>query len=547
MILKGFIVPFIVTFFIALFVLTMQYLWVWVDDLVGKGVGMFVIMELLFYMLLSFFPAAFPIAILLSSVMLMGGYAERYELSSLTSAGISLLRVMRSMIAFAVVIGILSFACSNYLWPVANLKFRSRLLDIKNQKPTLSIQKGVFNYDFTGYVIRVADKKSDDRTVSGIMIYDNQRQLNKINLVTAKSGEMYTDPKNNLFIMKMYNGYQYQEVDQQGNSGSRYPFIRVNFKEYTKVFDMSQFDFNRTDESLYKSHQTMLNIRQLSYAVDSIDARLHKASATMMHGIYETIKPQLRSTQPETNPIELDRINVSDQQEPVTRSGLESFRRRVDETFIKSELDSAATKVGLSSNDNQKVTLSSLIDSTSTSETFYDQLQVRYKLPTLSFAGSLARSAVNNIHLQAQIYENEYESRIRHVYEMHLKYALATVCIVFLFIGAPMGAIVRKGGFGYPLLVAIIFYMVFQVTLTSMKKSADSLVVAAWLAPWIPVIILSVIGFILTRSAMNDSKINTDAAVKFINKTTAIISSRYELLYNKFIGTNKKNKKSDPQ
>ena len=203
MIIRGFIPPFIVTFFIALFVLTMQFLWVWVDELVGKGVGVLIILELLFYLLLSFFPIAFPIAVLLSSVMLMGGYAERYELSSMTSAGISLMRIMRPLVIMASLIGVLSFACSNFLWPVANLKYRSRLLDIKNQRPTLSIQKGVFNHDFTGFVIKVTDKAKDDRNVSGIMIYDNQKQLDKLYLITAKKGEMYTEAAEGLFVIKM--------------------------------------------------------------------------------------------------------------------------------------------------------------------------------------------------------------------------------------------------------------------------------------------------------------------------------------------------------
>lgn len=160
----------------------------------------------------------------------------------------------------------------------------------------MSIQKGVFNRDFTGYVIKVTDKDKDGRAVKGIMVYDNQRQIDKLNLITAKEGEMYTEPKDNLFIMKMFNGHQYQEMNPQGSNEGRYPFVRMNFKEYTKVFDMSQFDFNRTDENLYKSHQSMLSIRQLKVAVDSINSRLDRAVDDMNSGLMSSINSKYATT-----------------------------------------------------------------------------------------------------------------------------------------------------------------------------------------------------------------------------------------------------------
>lgn len=535
MIVKGFIPPFIVTFFIALFVLTMQFLWVWVDELVGKGVGVLIILELLFYLLLSFFPIAFPIAVLLSSVMLMGGYAERYELSSMTSAGISLLRIMRPLIIIAVGIGILSFACSNYLWPVANLKYRSRLLDIKNQRPTLSIQKGVFNHDFNGYVIKVEDKEKDDRTVSGVMIYDNQKQLDKLNLLTARTGEMYSDMAEGLFIMKMYDGHQYQEATGQDGSKSEYPFIRTNFKEYTKVFDMSQFDFNQTDENLYKTHQTMLNIKQLGSAVDSIDLRLKNATTVMMSSIVTTIKPKYSTT---SSGVISGQQSV-DRYFPEKDTMLEGLNKaRILERIRKNRGNqkeiNEKEKISIQPTPQiKKDTVSDGLLKTKTVQAgnpFINQIKDQYKLATLSYAVSLAKSSQSTAELQSNIYGAEYESRIRHIFEMNVKFAFGVICIVFLFIGAPMGAIVRKGGFGYPLLVAILFYMVYQVLFTAMKKSADSQVVAAWVAPWIPVLVMGGVGFLLTRRAMSDSNLNLDNVTKiFVNIFNKISEGYYQL------------------
>ncbi len=538
MIIRGFIPPFIVTFFIALFVLTMQFLWVWVDELVGKGVGVLIILELLFYLLLSFFPIAFPIAVLLSSVMLMGGYAERYELSSMTSAGISLMRIMRPLVIMASLIGVLSFACSNFLWPVANLKYRSRLLDIKNQRPTLSIQKGVFNHDFTGFVIKVADKAKDDRNVSGIMIYDNQKQLDKLNLITAKKGEMYTEAAEGLFVIKMYDGHQYQEVASQGGSNASYPFVRTNFKEYTKIFDMSQFDFTQTDPNLYKTHQTMLSIPQLATAVDSIDARMRTASSLMMASATSTLKTKMSSNY---TSFDQGRNNIDRQYFPSVDTS-EQYLKRIgriqknlqkDNSNIKSTSSVGKEAISTPAIKINSITAQDLLKAPTIQNgtPLISQVNEKYKLASLSYSVSLAKSAQSTIELQNNIYDAENESRIRHIFEMNVKFAFAAICIVFLFIGAPMGAIVRKGGFGYPLLVAILFYMVYQVLYTAMKKSADSQVVAAWAAPWIPVFVMGVFGFILTRRAMSDSNLNLDNVTKlFVTFFNKVSESYYQLI-----------------
>lgn len=518
MILKGIIPPFIVTFFIALFILTMQFLWVWIDDLVGKGVGILIILELLFYLLLSFFPIAFPIAILLSSVMLIGGYAERYELSSMTSAGIPLLRVMRPLILFATFTGCLSFVFSNYLWPVANLKYRSRLIDIRNQKPTLSVQKGIFNRDFNGIVMRVRDKEEDDRTVSDIMLYDNQTQLDKINLVVAKSGEMYSDKKDGVFVMELKDGHQYQELLPNTNSAaSPYPFVRTNFKTLSKKFDLSQFDFNRTDENLYKTHQAMLSVRQLSHAADSIQRILERNKEDMMDRVNSTFKISNFSS-----------VNSIDQRNLVIRNsiknvdinpsqqltGLDKFKRNI---ISKSLTDSNKLETSTAST-ARKVDIQYLLDRPKQEKvkSFKDMLNARFQYPAANKALSQSRIAASSVELQTGIYESEYKNEQKNWYELNLKLAWASMCLVFLFIGAPMGAIVRKGGFGYPLLVAIIFYMIYQILVTSMKKSVDSLVIPGAVAPWVPVSVMVVIGFLLTRSAMLDNMINLDTFTKVI-------------------------------
>ncbi|MEZ4949510.1 MAG: LptF/LptG family permease [Saprospiraceae bacterium] len=254
--LSSFAGPFMVTFFIAIFVLMMQYLWVYVDDIVGKGAGLFMLVELLSYMTVSLVPMALPIAVLISSVMVLGNLAERYELSSMKSAGIPLFRVMMPLLLACFFIAGFSFFCSDSLIPVSNLKFKSRLYDIRKQRPALSIEQGVFNDDFQDIVIRVGKKEADNETVEDVLIYDQSSIAdNRLTEVIAKEGKMYTTEDGKYFVMDLFDGNQYHELKPTFKDGKQnYPFVRTSFEEWTKVFDLGAFEIQRTDEELFKSH-----------------------------------------------------------------------------------------------------------------------------------------------------------------------------------------------------------------------------------------------------------------------------------------------------
>jgi len=192
LVITSFFPPFVLAFFIAVFVLIMQFLWSFIDELVGKGIGAFDLAEMLFYRSLSLFPLAFPIGILLASVMVFGGLSERYELSSLKSAGVSLLRTMVPAIVFATGVALFSIFCSNTLIPLSNLKFQSRLYDMRNQKPALSLVEGIFNDDFKGYSIHIGKKFSDNGRIENVVIYDQTTTTRRqFSVVTADRGEMY--------------------------------------------------------------------------------------------------------------------------------------------------------------------------------------------------------------------------------------------------------------------------------------------------------------------------------------------------------------------
>jgi lipopolysaccharide export system permease protein len=275
LLITSFIPPFIVTFSIAMFVLVMQVLWLYIDDIAGKGLGFFLIIELLGYKCVSLVPLALPLGILISSVMVLGNMAEKYELSSFKSAGVPLSRIMKPLMIFGVSAVAFSFFTSNNLIPVANLKFGSRMYDIQKQKPALRLDAGVFNDDFEGYAIHIK-QKSEDRFIKDVLIYDHsEASKGRLSQIVADNGEMYATEDGAYFFMKLNDGHQYMETEPSISSGSRsYPFVRTNFDSWTKVFDLSEFDLNRTNEELFKSNRSMMTSQQLKVAADSISIKV---------------------------------------------------------------------------------------------------------------------------------------------------------------------------------------------------------------------------------------------------------------------------------
>ncbi len=516
--IRGFIPALIVTFFIAIFILVMQTLWLYIDDIAGKGVGIFLLIELIAYMAVSFVPMALPIAVLISSVMMLGSLAERYELSSFKSAGVSLLRVMLPLMVFTVLIGLVSFFSANNIIPVANLKFKSRLYDIRKQKPALNLEEGVFNDDFEGYSIRIDKKNADNRHIQGVLIYDETEAGNdKLTIITADRGEMYMTDNQRYFILHLFDGHQYSEIKPGKKNKNASPYTRVKFREWTKVFDLSEFDMNRTDERLFKSHRTMLSVRQLRAAIDSMDMKKERFLQKFTDnndGFYTFYKkkrdekntPVKHEVIEEKNKKTGKKKTVKPKEKPVkpmkklakpTKKTVKPKKKPVRHKIIKqvTSVDSVKTK--------------RFLDLFASDRKFYLRDKALSNIRRLVSQSKSTKSSLTSLR----------DRQLRHIYIMHQKFTFAVACIVFLFIGAPMGAIVRKGGFGYPILIAILFFVLYIIMNTYFKNRTEGYFMSPELAAWYPNIILMVIGIFLTYKAMNDSKIfNIDAMTVFINK-----------------------------
>lgn len=465
--------PFLVALAIALFVLTMQVLWVYVDDIMGKGVSFWILLEFIFYLSISLVPMAMSIAMLLASVMSMGNLAERYELAAMGSSGISLARTMRPLIILSIGMALLSFVFSNYLAPVSNLKFKSRLYDIRTQKPALSLEEGAFNYDFHDYVIRIGHKDKDKVHLQEILILNQKSRTDDSYEIIAKTGEMYTTNDKKYFVMKLHDGWQYQELNKYSNPKKKYPLIRTKFKEWQKVFDLSEFQIDPTDENLFKSHQSMLNTRQLLIAIDSlkqkkIDRLTNLTKSTAPYFQYHPDKPTTNIT-PAAQKLLEKRRNAQKMAPPKhtiqTEHNLDTIQHFI-QTFPQESRSAILSKA----------------------------------------ASSLGR--VQNAADRAASMRAGIDKKLRLFwFEMLSKFNIAFACIVFLFIGAPMGAIIRKGGFGYPLLVAIGFFIVFIMITMIGKKMNNEAQINVWLAAFLSSLALLPIGFLLTRMAMRDIKL----------------------------------------
>lgn len=571
--LVSFFPPFLVTFGIATFVLLMQILWVYIDDIAGKGLGFFMIVELLAYKCVGLVPMALPLAILLSSVMVMGGLAERYELSSFKSAGVRLLRVMRPIILFGMLATFVSYLCSDYIIPVANLKFGSRMYDIQQKKPTLSLEQGVFNDDFENFTIRIGEKSGNGTTIGKVLIYDQtEANSSKLAQVVAEKGEMYSSPDGNFLVMKLENGHQYTEMRPSGRRSANegYPFVRINFDTWNKVFDLSEFNLARTNEMLFEGNRSMMSISQLRDAIDSIQAQIDRRYVTLATHVSNYFTPfsaemiypsseevdSLAQEEPDTTTEREEAAEPPDTLRRVRDSLRQYYRDRTSaarDTLRAAGRDTTASTTGRTEGREGASVADSLArtlpikpkpiatrgaprpsrDRTGAVRTQRDTTEAEdNRLPIEKFVDTFpsvdawlatlerserkrffqkATSAVRSIQSQAEAavtsIDRTLENKVKHIYEMHMKYSMAVVCIIFVFVGAPLGAIVRKGGFGYPLLVSVVAFIVFVVLTIFCRKIAEALVVPAAVAAWLPCIILFPIGLWLTVKAMNDSKL----------------------------------------
>ncbi|MEA3504787.1 MAG: LptF/LptG family permease [Bacteroidota bacterium] len=463
LVLKAFSGPLVITFFISLFVLLMQFLWKYIDDLVGKGLEWYVIGELLFYASATFVPMALPLSILLSSLMTFGDLGEKYELVAMKAAGISLKRVMIPLIVLTVFISIGAFFFSNNVMPIANLKFRSILYDVREHKMAFNIGEGVYYHDLEGYVLRVKEKDEDGQTIRGVIIYDHTKDDGNTNVTIADSGIMAMTPDKSKLVLELYSGENYVEDVGRQNIRKR-PFRRTKFQKQTITFDMGGFDLSRTNEDLFKNNYHMLNLDQLQYAEDSLNKQIVERKQRFAEKFnkknwyfYSKLKP------------------LND-----TINSVEKYVREEDTIYVN--VDSVDYNFLAGYNNKSQAAI-------------------------LDIALTSARKNKNEAEFVKKHLDRK-ERRIRkYQVEWHRKFTLSIACLLLFFIGAPLGAIIRKGGLGFPLVVSIGFFVFYHILSITGEKYVKAGVLPVWEGMWLASIVLFPLGLFLVLKATTDAPI----------------------------------------
>lgn len=455
-------------FSIAMFFLVMQFLWKYIDDLIGKGIELTVLLKLLFYVSATLIPLALPLAVLFSSIMACGNLAEHNELTAMKSSGLSLLRIMYPMFFFIVIISLIAFYFTNYLLPIANYKWRAIIYDIQDKKPTFGIVEGIFYNDIDGYSIKV-DKKDDATGVlEGIVIYD-YADASTEKTIKAKRGEMLKSEDSRFLLLKLVDGAIYEEISPLQTKGDRFPFQKSFFGEAIIRFDLSGFEMDETNEDLFKNDYEMMSFMQLSSRIDTLNHRQDIQDSAFR----QTLKSQMM--------VFNDRLKAV--ASPAERSPFDSPTLLVDSLIHIDSLKEMELKVALNATQNS------------------------------------IRTSKNMLITQIRLREKFLRSLVQHVVSWHKKFTLSFAVIILFFIGAPLGAIIKKGGLGTPLVFATLFFLLYYVLTIMGENMVVSGFITPWKGIWMSTLLLAPLGVFLTYKATRDSALfDRDAYKRFFQK-----------------------------
>ncbi len=495
LLIRSFLPPLLMWTFIAMFIFNMQFLWKYIDDIIGKGLDVGIIMELLFYQSLAMIPRAMVFGVLIAAVMTLGNLAEHYELVTLKSAGVSLFRVMRPLLFVCSFLAATSLFFSDQLIPFTALKFKTILNDVRQKKPALSFEEGQYNNDFQQVSIFVGKKGKQGKYLHQVKIYEHNNPAGYKGHTAAKRAALFftqdtvsktikisqpdgkptlekdTIISRNFLVIKLENGTRYDELAVKPDRPKAYPHMQMNFETYTTMFDLSEFDFNQTNEDLFKNHHSLLSIKQLLRAIDSLyNLRL---------GRYAMLKRNADAM------FQFRREGVN----PSDTAAIPSHK------YAKHYVPSLAAL------HSPKVVLDTTL------KHFGDRIPDDKAEYLYQRAAGYCRNIAGQANGVQQYMRTSEKIHVKYENEIYQKLSFAFACLLFLFIGAPMGAIIRKGGFGYPILVAFIFFMIFFVLYLAGERLAKNLALECWLGAWLPNIALFPFGFILTYKAINDTRI----------------------------------------
>ena len=477
--LKNFLGLFLMTFLICIFILLMQFVWMHVKDLVGKGVEISVLAEFFVYAVATLVPLALPLAILLASLMTFGNLGENFELTAMKSAGVSLFRIMRPLAITIAMISVGAFYFSNNILPISQVKLWTLIFSLRQKSPEMEIPEGEFYDGIPGYNVYVRSKNHQTGLLKDLMIYDYSEGFQNAQVTVADSGRIYFTGDKKYLLFVLYSGESFENLDPKQQratkSKDKIPYRRENFREKTMLIDFSS-EFNRYDESILNDQHVSKDVGELLHSIDSVQVLAHERSLEQSHQMVEQ-----------------------------KYFGRDRIPGRVLEETSKEEM------------------------SHFNPDSLFANFSNKDKARALSAAYDRARSQKDQVEYNALMLD-EYKRYVRkHEVELHRKFTLAFACLIFFFIGAPLGAIIRKGGLGAPVVISVVMFVFYYIIDNTGYKMAREALWPCWLGMWLSSFVLLPIGVFLTYKAATDSALfNPEAWIKWFNEKWKIIKPIYE-------------------
>ncbi len=519
LLVKVFLPPLLLSTGLVMFILTMQSFWKYIDDVIGKGASVYTVVEFLILLSVVLVPLALPAAILLSTLIVMGNLSEYYEMTAMKSAGLSLWRIMAPFIIICLGVSFFSFVCSNNIVPIANLKFRTQLYNFKNQKLALSLEEDVFNDDFRNFSIRIGEKNEDTGEIGDLMLYDHSAEnRTRARIILAETAEMDTETDSRYLIMKMKDGKQYQEMEEdrtrKKDEPKRYPYMRLSFEKMEKYLNLKEFEARETDEEFFKNNESMMSFRQLFWELDTMRAKseekrmdLVNLSNNYFHFIKTSDSTQFYAPMAEVGERDLSEADKKNARDVLKGKGRDMSKAQNKHSDVSKKRPTPRKSVRPTPNKrNEPEKLIERIVKGNPSS-FDAIFEAKHKEQMYGRAIATAKNILQKSEDVVTKIKRQDTKIGNYVYEIHFKLSMAVACMIFLFIGAPLGAIIRKGGFGYPIIIGVLLFVIFITLISVCKKLAQNGDLPhPGLGAWLPVLIFFIPCVFLTVGAVRDAK-----------------------------------------
>ncbi len=456
--LKDFLGLFLVTLFMCIFVLLMQFVWIHVKDLVGKGVEIQVLAEFFVYAVASVMPLALPLAILLASIICFGNLGEKSELTAMKAAGVSLFRIMRPLYISVIAISIGAFMFSNYVLPASQVKLWALIFSLRQKNPELDIPVGQFYDGIPGYNLYVQDKNVRSGMMYGMMIYDFSKGFKDASVIMADSGKIYFTEDKQYLLLKLYSGESFENLEQKQQKATRttqsIPYRRETFAEQQLLIAFNT-DMARFDDDVLKSQHIAKNVNELITSIDSTMVILQQQKVGQASAMTAThYLGRERSAERKAIPL------------------------AEDETPEQYDI-----------------------------EVLYRTLSLSRREHAINTAVTKARAQKDLVDYNAIVQDEQQRYIRKHEIELHRKFTLSLACLVFFFIGAPLGAITKKGGLGFPVVMAVIMFIIYYVVDNIGWHNARAGILPTWLGMWLSTFAMLPVGAFLTYKATTDSQL----------------------------------------